>query len=198
MVNNYTKKISEFNKYSYKMMSEGRRVTDVADTAQEKDRIEELEYEDRLWVQQALKRIEFRRNREKSPSAYELEIALNPQYADYQEIYDLQVDCLIESLSEIEDPKVKSICFSFIDHTLDLHNKLDSRIITFLFSGDWISEGSYNLLVKAYEVIEAMGMNVVVYMAIKKLQGDRKKRRIASSYTDKYLLDLEVIYKLKK
>ncbi len=102
-----------------------------------------------------------------------IEIALNKDFITTPDIFEQQIDIICQSYEAYENSlmaiEVKKICYDFIEAAFLKYEKVDARLLNFLFLGNWISVETSNLLCRAFKVIKDRELNFFVFETIKKM-----------------------------
>ncbi len=197
----FKNKIKHFNLYAFEMLSNGKTPADIMNKAQELDKQEEIDNENKLFIVQTLKHLLYLSERGIPPTLELLKIALNTEYSYDSEILDNQAQVVMSTYQATKDigeaAKIKNFCYEFIARTFTVAERADAILISFLFLGNWVSEETFRTLYQAYPCIHKNGMDALVYMPIKPLAAAIDKTKPLSQ-SEKYILSIAEIYKPRK
>ena len=197
----FKNKVKHFNLYAFEMLNEGKTPAAILDKAQELDKREEIDNENKLFVIQTLKHLLYLNERGIPPTLNLLKIALNAEYSYDPEILDDQAQVVMSTYQATEDTceaiKIKKFCYEFIARTFTVAERADAVLIGFLFLGNWVSEETFRTLYQAYPCIHKNGMDALVYTPVKPLAEAIDKNKTLSQ-SEKYILSIAEMYKPKK
>lgn len=130
-----------------------------------------LDSEDLLYTEQSIKHVNRKRALGKQPSVHEIYQALEPRFAANNDLYQKQIKIVCDTYKKGEDvpEDVKSVCFEFIELSIEYAGYIPAPLIEYIFGNDTISEEAFNLFVKSEKIIKDQGMQSLISSKAKKL-----------------------------
>ncbi len=132
--------------------------------------------EDLLYTRQSLKHIKVLRKLGFSPSVHEIYQALEPRFAGLNELYQKQIQVVMDTYVEGQDvpSEIKDVCFEFIKESIPHAGYFHANLIAYIFKNDTISEKAFQLFIDVEKLIKNQGMEVLVYSQAMRLIGGKK------------------------
>ncbi len=132
--------------------------------------------EDLLYTRQSLKHIKVLKKLGFTPSVHEIYQALEPRFANNNELYLKQIQVVSDTYTKGQDvpTEIKDVCFDFIKESIPVAGYFNATLIEYIFKNDTISDKAFQLFVDMSKTIKEHGMDILVHTQAQKLAEAQK------------------------
>lgn len=213
----YYLKMKNFNNFASEQVK-SQDLQSILEKAKENAEKEANDDEDRLFIINTLKHLQYKQKQKLSYPLSILKLALNTSFSDEMKIIELQKKVVIGTYSYIDyipkdDPnwetddnfcykRIQQITYNFIGSVLQddkLRKYIDGNIISFLFKDDNVSPQTAELLCRSEKYIDKAGLKSYVFLEAKKLH-DKAMQKIEKDFNEdlKPLLTVYSVFYMKE